>query len=92
MEQKAYLVKLIDADGDVCAFLIDENTSKHIDNDLAVAIPGAEAPNKSKVLDGDIDLYERWYAKPKDIYEIIKNAQNNGYVVDLDNEFVFVHY
>ena len=92
MNQKAYLVKLTDAAGDVCAFLIDEDTSKYIDNDLAVDIPGAEAPNKSKVLDGDIDSYERWYAKSKDINEIIKNAQDNGYVVDLKREFNFIHY
>ena len=92
MKKKAYLVKLTDAVGDVCAFLIDENTSKYIDNDLAVDIPGAEAPDESKVLDGDIDSYERWYAKSKDINEIIKNAQDNGYVVILKREFNFVHY
>lgn len=92
MKQKAYLVKLTDAVGDVCAFLIDEETFKIIDNDLAVSIPGAEAPDESKVLDGDVESYERWYAKYKDITEIIKNAQDNGYEVDLDNQLNFVHY
>ena len=92
MNQKAYLVKLTDAVGDVCAFLIDEYTSKYIDNNLAISISGAEAPDESKVLDGDVKSYERWYAKSKDINEIIKNAQDNGYVVDLNHEFNFVHY
>jgi hypothetical protein len=85
--RKAYLVKLTDADGDVCAFLIDEETEKYIDNEEAVMIPGTD-----KVLDGDIDSYERWYAKTKDIIEIIINAQKNGYFVDLNNELDFVHY
>jgi len=85
--KKAYLVKLTDADGDVCAFLIDEETAENIDNDIAVSIPGT-----NQVLDGDSDSYERWYAKIKDINEIIENAKNNGYIVDLDNEFDFIHY
>jgi hypothetical protein len=85
--KKAYLVKLTDADGDVCAFLIDEETTKSIDNDEAVMIPGTD-----KVLDGDIGSYERWYAQTKDIMEIVKNAQDNGYFVDLNDELNFVHY
>jgi len=85
--KKAYLVKLTDADGDVCAFLIDEETAKSIDNDDAVMIPGTD-----KVLDGDIDSYERWYAQTKDIMQIVKNAQDNGYFVDLNDELNFVHY
>jgi hypothetical protein len=89
--KKAYLVKLTDADGDVCVFLIDEEASKTIDNDSAVMIPGDKNGN-SKVLDGDVDSYERWYAGTKDIMEIIKNAQDNGYFVDLNDEFNFVHY
>ena len=92
MKQKAYLVKLTDAVGDICAFLIDEETFKIIDNDLAVSIPGTEAPDESKVLDGDVESYERWYAKQKDITEIIKNAENNDYEVDLDNQLNFIHY
>ena len=92
MKQKAYLVKLTDAVGDVCAFLIDEKVFKIIDNDLAVSIPGVESPDKSKVLDGDVKSYEVWYAKHKDITRIIKNAENNGYEVDLDNQLNFVHY
>lgn len=85
--KKAFLVKLTDATGDVCAFLIDDETSKTIDNDSAVMIPGTD-----KVLDGDIDSYERWYAQTKDIMEIVKNAQDNGYFVDLNDELNFVHY
>lgn len=85
--KKAYLVKLTDSDGDVCAFLIDEETANTIDNDEAVMIPGSD-----KVLDGGIDSYERWYAQTKDIMEIVKNAQDNGYFVDLNNELNFVHY
>ena len=54
-------------------------------------IPGDKNGN-SKVLDGDVDSYERWYAETKDIMEIIKNAQDNGYFVDLNGEFNFVHY
>lgn len=89
--KKAYLVKLTDAVGDVCAFLIDEETSKTIDNDSAVMICG-DKNGKSKVLDSDVDSYERWYAQTKDIMEIVKNAQDNGYFVDLNDEFNFVHY
>ena len=85
--KNAYLVKLTDADGDICAFLIDEETANTIDNDEAVMIPGTD-----KVLDGDINSYERWYAQTKDIMEIVKNAQDNGYFVDLNDEFNFVHY
>jgi hypothetical protein len=85
--KKAYLVKLTDATGDVCAFLIDEETAKTIDNDEAVMIPGTD-----KVLDGDIDSYERWNAKTKDIMEIVKNARDNGYFVDSNDELNFVHY
>ena len=85
--KKAYLVKLTDADGDVCAFLIDDETVNTIDNDEAVMIPGTD-----KILDGDIDSYERWYAQTKDIMEIVKNAQDNGYFVDLNDELNFVHY
>lgn len=85
--KKAFLVKLTDATGDVCAFLIDDETSKTIDNDSAVMMPGT-----GKVLDGDIDSYERWYAQTKDIMEIVKNAQDNGYFVDLNDELNFVHY
>jgi hypothetical protein len=86
-QNKSYLVKLTDADGDVCAFLIDEETSKTIDNDIVVMIPGTD-----KVLNGDVDSYERWYAQTKDIMEIVKNPENNGYFVDLNDEFNFVHY
>jgi len=85
--KKAYLVKLTDATGRVCAFLIDEETATSIDNDEAVMIPGTD-----KVLDGDVDSYERWYAQTKDIMEIVKNAQDNGYFVDLNDELNFVHY
>jgi hypothetical protein len=85
--KKAYLVKLTDVDGDVCAFLIDDETANSIDNDEAVMIPGTD-----KVLDGDIDSYERWYAQTKDIMEIVKNAQDNGYFVDLNDELNFIHY
>ncbi len=85
--KKAYLVKLTDATGDVCVFLIDEETANTIDNDKAVMMPGTE-----NVLDGDVDSYERWYAQTKDIMEIVKNAQNNGYFVDLNDELNFVHY
>lgn len=85
--EKAFLVKLTDADGDVCAFLIDEEVAKTIDNDSAVMIPGTD-----KVLDGDIDSYERWYAQTSDIMDIVKNAKDNGYIVDLDIEFNFVNY
>jgi hypothetical protein len=86
-QNKSYLVKLTDADGDVCAFLIDEETSKTIDNDIVAMIPGTD-----KVLNGDVDSYERWYAQTKDIMEIVKNPENNGYFVDLNDEFNFVHY
>jgi|694.fasta_scaffold08291_16 phosphomannomutase len=85
--KNAYLVKLTDADGDICAFLIDGETANTIDNDEAVMIPGTD-----KVLNGDINSYERWYAQTKDIMEIVKNAQDNGYFVDLNDEFNFVHY
>ncbi len=85
--KNAYLVKLTDARGDICAFLIDGETANTIDNDEAVMIPGTD-----KVLDGDINSYERWYAQTKDIMEIVKNAQDNGYFVDLNDEFNFVHY
>lgn len=87
--KKAYLVKLTDADGDVCAFLIDEETANNtnMDNDFAVELPWSE-----KVLDGNNDLYCRNYAQQKDIMEIIKNAEDNGYFVDLNSEFNFVHY
>ena len=90
--KKAYLVKLTDATRKVCAFLIDEETAKKINDDVdpneaAVMIPGTD-----KVLDGDNDSYERWYAKRKDIMEIVKNARDNGYFVDLNDEFNFVHY
>jgi len=85
--KNTYLVKLTDATGDVCAFLIDEETVKSIDNDIAVNIPGTD-----KVLDGNNDLYEKWYAESKDIIEVVKNAQDNGYFVDLDKELNFIHY
>jgi hypothetical protein len=70
--KKAYLVKLTDADDDVCAFLIDEETanSPNMCNDFAVKLPWTD-----KVLDGDNDSYTRDYAKTKDILEIIKNAE-----------------
>ena len=85
--KNAYLVKLTDADGDICAFLIDGETANTIDNDKAVMIPGTD-----KVLDGDINSYERWYAQTKDIMEIVKNARDNGYFVDSNDELNFVHY
>jgi hypothetical protein len=91
IDKKAYLVKLTDASGDICAFLIDEQTFETIDNDSAVMIPGGEN-GTSEVLDSNVDLYERWYAETKDIMEIVKNAKDNGYSVDLDKELNFIHY
>ena len=89
IQKKAHLVKLTDADGDVCAFLIDDETANdpYMDNDFAVELPWTD-----KVLDGNNDLYCREYAQTKDIMEIVKNAQDNGYLVDLDSELNFVHY
>jgi len=81
MKKQAYLIKLTDADSDVCAFLVDKDTIQNMDNDRAVEIPWT-----NDVLDGNNESYTREYAQTKDIIDIIKNAENNGYFVDLNNE------
>ena len=83
MNKKAYLVTLTDADHDRTVYLIDEETYKIIDNDMACDQP---------VLEGNEKDYHTCYAKQKDIQKIIKKAEANGYTVELDDELEFIHY
>lgn len=82
--KKAYLVTLTDAEGDRTVFLIDEATYNKIDNDMACEYCEELTLDKN-------EEYSVMYAKAKDVKEIIRKAEANGYTI-ADEELDYVHY